>query len=187
MQGAKPYPVPREGEGPGACFHARCAHVPVCLCMRCTDTRVSCGVPYAQLPRRTSSASSRRMQTRRATPWKWLASMAWRCVRVCFTRIHTHRLAHRLRAVLPANALRAPASSEPSRAPPAVALPPTINLPTNRWPTVDQPPQIHGANGYLLDQFLKSSINHRTDEYGGSIENRARYDQLPLYGVVHSP
>ncbi len=34
--------------------------------------------------------------------------------------------------------------------------------------------EIHGANGYLLDQFLKSNANHRTDDYGGSIENRAR-------------
>lgn len=33
---------------------------------------------------------------------------------------------------------------------------------------------IHGANGYLLDQFLQSSTNHRTDQYGGSLENRAR-------------
>ena len=34
--------------------------------------------------------------------------------------------------------------------------------------------EIHGANGYLLDQFLQDSTNHRSDEYGGSIENRAR-------------
>jgi 2,4-dienoyl-CoA reductase-like NADH-dependent reductase (Old Yellow Enzyme family) len=34
--------------------------------------------------------------------------------------------------------------------------------------------EIHGANGYLLDQFLQDSTNHRDDEYGGSIENRAR-------------
>ncbi|VWX59376.1 N-ethylmaleimide reductase, FMN-linked [Burkholderiales bacterium 8X] len=34
--------------------------------------------------------------------------------------------------------------------------------------------EIHGANGYLLDQFLKSGSNRRTDDYGGSIENRAR-------------
>jgi 2,4-dienoyl-CoA reductase-like NADH-dependent reductase (Old Yellow Enzyme family) len=33
---------------------------------------------------------------------------------------------------------------------------------------------IHGANGYLLDQFLQDSTNQRTDQYGGSIENRAR-------------
>lgn len=34
--------------------------------------------------------------------------------------------------------------------------------------------EIHGANGYLLDQFLQSSTNQRTDHYGGSLENRAR-------------
>ncbi len=34
--------------------------------------------------------------------------------------------------------------------------------------------EIHGANGYLLDQFLKDGSNHRTDDYGGSIKNRAR-------------
>ncbi|MEI9894077.1 MAG: alkene reductase [Chthoniobacter sp.] len=34
--------------------------------------------------------------------------------------------------------------------------------------------EIHGANGYLLDQFLQDFSNRRTDEYGGSIENRAR-------------
>lgn len=34
--------------------------------------------------------------------------------------------------------------------------------------------EIHGANGYLLDQFLQDSVNQRTDDYGGSLENRAR-------------
>ncbi len=34
--------------------------------------------------------------------------------------------------------------------------------------------EIHGANGYLLDQFLQDKSNHRTDAYGGPIENRAR-------------
>ena len=34
--------------------------------------------------------------------------------------------------------------------------------------------EVHGANGYLLDQFLQSSTNQRTDRYGGSLENRAR-------------
>ena len=35
--------------------------------------------------------------------------------------------------------------------------------------------EVHGANGYLLDQFLKTGSNHREDDYGGSIENRARF------------
>ena len=34
--------------------------------------------------------------------------------------------------------------------------------------------EVHGANGYLLDQFLRSGSNQRTDAYGGSVENRAR-------------
>ncbi|MBW9055042.1 alkene reductase [Rhizobium mesosinicum] len=40
--------------------------------------------------------------------------------------------------------------------------------------------EIHGANGYLIDQFLRSGINDRTDQYGGSLENRARF----LFEVV---
>ncbi|KAG2370227.1 NADH:flavin oxidoreductase/NADH oxidase [Suillus spraguei] len=35
--------------------------------------------------------------------------------------------------------------------------------------------EIHGANGYLIDQFMQDVSNERTDEYGGSIENRARF------------
>lgn len=35
--------------------------------------------------------------------------------------------------------------------------------------------EIHSANGYLLDQFINTSSNKRTDEYGGSIENRCRF------------
>lgn len=35
--------------------------------------------------------------------------------------------------------------------------------------------EVHGANGYLIDQFLRDSINDRTDEYGGAIENRVRF------------
>ena len=40
--------------------------------------------------------------------------------------------------------------------------------------------EIHAANGYLIDQFLRLSSNHRSDDYGGSIENRARF----LFAVV---
>lgn len=35
--------------------------------------------------------------------------------------------------------------------------------------------EIHGANGYLLDQFLHDNVNKRTDDYGGSAEKRARF------------
>lgn len=35
--------------------------------------------------------------------------------------------------------------------------------------------EIHAANGYLIDEFLQSKTNHRTDKYGGSIENRYRF------------
>ena len=35
--------------------------------------------------------------------------------------------------------------------------------------------ELHGANGYLITQFLSSGINDRTDDYGGSLENRARF------------
>ena len=35
--------------------------------------------------------------------------------------------------------------------------------------------EVHGANGYLIDQFLQSGSNERDDEYGGTVENRARF------------
>jgi N-ethylmaleimide reductase len=35
--------------------------------------------------------------------------------------------------------------------------------------------EIHGANGYLIDQFLRSGTNRRQDQYGGSVENRCRF------------
>lgn len=42
--------------------------------------------------------------------------------------------------------------------------------------------ELHGANGYLITQFLSSGINDREDEYGGSIENRARF----VTDIVHA-
>ncbi len=35
--------------------------------------------------------------------------------------------------------------------------------------------EVHGANGYLIDQFLRAGSNQRTDDYGGSLENRTRF------------
>ena len=44
--------------------------------------------------------------------------------------------------------------------------------------------EVHGANGYLLDQFLHSGSNHRADRYGGSVENRARLMLEVLDAVI---
>lgn len=42
--------------------------------------------------------------------------------------------------------------------------------------------EIHGANGYLVDEFIQDGTNHRTDAYGGSLENRTRF----LLDVTHT-
>ncbi len=44
--------------------------------------------------------------------------------------------------------------------------------------------EIHVANGYLLDQFLRDGTNHRTDQYGGSVENRLRFPLQVVDAVV---
>ena len=44
--------------------------------------------------------------------------------------------------------------------------------------------QLHGANGYLIDQFLRAGTNHRTDEYGGSPENRTRFMREVLEALI---
>ena len=44
--------------------------------------------------------------------------------------------------------------------------------------------EVHGANGYLIDTFLQSKTNHRTDQYGGSVENRHRFLKEVVEGVT---
>ncbi|KAL3683859.1 hypothetical protein R1sor_001881 [Riccia sorocarpa] len=44
--------------------------------------------------------------------------------------------------------------------------------------------ELHGAHGYLLDQFLKDGVNDRTDQYGGSLENRCRFPLEVVDAVV---
>jgi len=44
--------------------------------------------------------------------------------------------------------------------------------------------QLHGANGYLVDQFLRDATNLRTDEYGGSAENRVRFLREVLSALI---
>ena len=44
--------------------------------------------------------------------------------------------------------------------------------------------EIHGAHGYLLDQFMKDHVNDRTDKYGGSLENRCRFPLEVVEAIV---
>lgn len=46
--------------------------------------------------------------------------------------------------------------------------------------------EIHGANGYLIDQFLRDGTNTRDDAYGGSIENRSRFLFEIITGIVNA-
>lgn len=46
--------------------------------------------------------------------------------------------------------------------------------------------EVHAANGYLLDQFLRSGSNHRTDRYGGSAGNRARLLLEVVQAIAHA-
>jgi 2,4-dienoyl-CoA reductase-like NADH-dependent reductase (Old Yellow Enzyme family) len=43
---------------------------------------------------------------------------------------------------------------------------------------------VHGANGYIVSQFLDSTSNKRTDQWGGSVENRARFGLEVLKAFV---
>ncbi|KAL1316964.1 hypothetical protein HN51_069077 [Arachis hypogaea] len=45
--------------------------------------------------------------------------------------------------------------------------------------------EIHGAHGYLLEQFMKDKVNDRTDKYGGSLENRCRFPLEVVEAVVN--
>ena len=44
--------------------------------------------------------------------------------------------------------------------------------------------EVHGANGYLVEQFLNDRTNKRTDDYGGSVENRARFALEVIDAIV---
>ncbi len=44
--------------------------------------------------------------------------------------------------------------------------------------------QLHGANGYLIDEFLRTATNHRTDDFGGSVQNRVRFPLMVVEAIL---
>jgi N-ethylmaleimide reductase len=46
--------------------------------------------------------------------------------------------------------------------------------------------EVHGGNGYLIDQFLRQTSNKRTDEYGGTLANRIRFAQEVLSAIAEA-
>ena len=46
--------------------------------------------------------------------------------------------------------------------------------------------EVHGANGYLVDQFLQTNCNRRTDAYGGSVEKRSRFGVEVVKAIVNA-
>ena len=107
----------------------------------------SCGTSAASRTR-SSSTATRRSRRARSRP---------RATSACCARCATTRCRARWKPT------RSRASSRPTARAPR----------TPRLAGFDGV-EIHGANGYLLDQFLQDGTNQRTDNYGGPIENRAR-------------
>jgi len=82
---------------------------------------------------------------------------------------------------IPNNSIRTPAGAMPSEVPRALRteeLPGIVAMFRSAAENAKQAQfdavEVHGAHGYLLDQFLRDGVNDRSDAYGGSIENRAR-------------
>lgn len=86
---------------------------------------------------------------------------------------------------IPASSTQMYTDSQGMQALPVPEEVPTEEIPALIWEFVDAAKnaieagfdgiELHGANGYLLEQFLNSSSNQRTDQYGGSFENRNRF------------
>jgi len=105
----------------------------------------------------------------------------WHCGRVSHPDFHNGEPAVSASAIRPAGDAFTPAGLKPFETPRELSVDEIAEVigdyrrgAANAIAAGFDGVEIHGANGYLLDQFLRDGSNQRDDEYGGSIENRAR-------------
>lgn len=107
----------------------------------------------------------------------------WHCGRASHSSFHRGRPAVAPSAVpIQGDAIHTPRGKEPYEAPRALELSEILGVVAEYRRAAEAAreagfdgAELHAANGYLIDQFLQSKTNRRTDEYGGSVANRSRF------------
>ncbi len=107
----------------------------------------------------------------------------WHCGRVSHRDFHNGELPVSASAIkLNGDSIHTPLGKKPYETPRALSvdeIKETVNdyrkAAIRAWAAGFSGVEVHGANGYLINQFLDSKTNHRDDQYGGSLENRFRF------------
>jgi N-ethylmaleimide reductase len=107
----------------------------------------------------------------------------WHCGRASHSSFHNGQLPPAPSAIkINGDAIHTPTGKQPYETPRALEAPEIAEILTDYRTAARRAleagfdgVEIHGANGYLIDTFLQSKTNHRTDGYGGSVENRYRF------------
>ena len=116
----------------------------------------------------------------------------WHCGRASHSDFHNGELPVSTSAIkLNGDHIHTPLGSKPYETPRALSVD-EIKLTVNDYRKAAQNAkqagfsgvEVHGANGYLINQFLDSRTNHRDDQYGGSLENRFRFFKEALEAVL---
>ena len=116
----------------------------------------------------------------------------WHCGRASHSDFHNGELPVSASAIkLNGDHIHTPLGSKPYETPRALSVD-EIKLTVNDYRKAAQNAkqagfsgvEVHGANGYLINQFLDSRTNHRDDQYGGSLENRFRFFKEVLEAVL---
>ena len=107
----------------------------------------------------------------------------WHCGRASHSSFHGGQPAVSASAIkINGDYLHTPIGKQPYETPRALETAEVAAVVQDYWQAAERAKaagfdgvEIHAANGYLIDQFLQSRTNHRTDQYGGSLENRFRF------------